>query len=172
MEFARADTISQSLEAFKVGAIYVNLTGVNPASELGYGVWAVFGTGRTLVGFDAGDSDFDAARKVSGSKAHTLTTAQMPSHTHTQDPHAHGVTDPGHAHTQRFNAATTGPLSGPTTAPDTSSNTTTNYGITTATNTTGISVNNATATNQNTGGGQSHPNVQPSITVHFWERTA
>lgn len=44
---------------------------------------------------------FTAARPTSGTVAsHTLTVAQMPSHTHsvTDLGHAHGYTDPGHAH--------------------------------------------------------------------------
>lgn len=45
---------------------------------------------------------FTAARPTSGTVAsHTLTVAQMPSHTHgvTENPHNHDIVDPGHAHT-------------------------------------------------------------------------
>jgi microcystin-dependent protein len=63
--------------------------------------------GRTLVGHDASQPEFDVLGETGGAKTHTLTTAQMPSHTHvqnahnhTQNAHGHNVNDPSHAHTQ------------------------------------------------------------------------
>ena len=155
-------------EAFPVGAVFIAVVSTNPGTLLGYGTWSAFGAGRVLVGIDSGDTDFDTVEETGGAKTHTLTTAEMPSHTHVQDAHTH-VQD-AHSHTQRYHSATTGGLSGPTTAPDTSSNTPTNYGITTAVAT---AVNqNATAVNQSTGGGGAHNNLQPYIVVYFWKRTA
>ena len=37
---------------------------------------------------------------------------------------------------------------------------------------TGLTVNNATATNQATGGDGAHNNLQPYIVAYMWERTA
>jgi len=69
---------------YPVGSIYVNAAvTTNPATLLGFGTWVAFGTGRTLVGYDASDSDFDALQETGGTKTHTLTTAEIPSHTHT-----------------------------------------------------------------------------------------
>ena len=65
-------TISASGGAFPVGAIYINVTGVNPASELGYGTWSAFGTGRVLVGVDTSDTDFDTVLETGGSKTATI----------------------------------------------------------------------------------------------------
>ena len=47
--------------------------------------WARFGAGRVLVGYDASDTDFDAAEEEGGVKEVTLTAAQsgLPSHSHT-----------------------------------------------------------------------------------------
>lgn len=41
-------------EAFPVGAIYLSVTGVNPATELGYGTWSAWGSGRMPVGIEPG----------------------------------------------------------------------------------------------------------------------
>lgn len=91
--------------AFPVGSVFIAVVSTNPATLLGYGTWVAFGAGRVLVGFDSGDTDFDVAEETGGAKTHTLTTTEMPAHTHNQQRHA----------------TTTGGLSGLTTAPDTSS---------------------------------------------------
>lgn len=39
--------------------------------------------GRVPVGFDSSQTEFDTLGETGGAKTHTLTTAQMPSHTHT-----------------------------------------------------------------------------------------
>ena len=70
-------------QAFPVGSIYTNVTGVNPGTELGYGTWSAFGNGRVLVGYDSGDTDFDTAEETGGEKTHVLTEAEMPNHNHT-----------------------------------------------------------------------------------------
>jgi microcystin-dependent protein len=138
----------------------------NPATLLGFGVWAAIAAGRMLTGFDGTDSDFDAAEKIGGSKTHTLSAAEMPSHTHVQDPHTH--TQNAHNHTQRVGSASNGPLSGYTA--DTSTNTPVSSGYTTVDAT---AVNqNATAVNQTTGGGGAHNNLPPFFTVFAWKRTA
>lgn len=45
------------------------------------GTWEVFGEGRVLVA-KSSDTEFDTIEKTGGEKAHTLTTAEMPSHSH------------------------------------------------------------------------------------------
>lgn len=157
--------------AWPLGSIFIAAVNTNPATLLGFGTWAAFAAGRVLVGFDSGDADFDAAEKTGGAKTHTLTTSEMPAHTHVQDAHGHNVTDPGHAHTQRHFPTATGGSTGQTV--DTSmSGTQTNSGLSTTTATTGLTVNTATAVNQNTGGGAAHNNLQPYVTVFMWKRTA
>ena len=42
-----------------------------------------FGTGRTIVGVDSSDTDFDTVRETGGSKTHTLTMDELPGYTHT-----------------------------------------------------------------------------------------
>lgn len=162
------DTLSR---IYPVGCLFLSVLPTNPADLLGMGTWVAFGAGRALVGVDAGDSDFDAAEKTSGAKTVTLTEAQIPAHTHIQDSHGHTITDPGHTHIENSNNTSTGPLRG-WGAPDTSTNTSTATGFSTASATTGLTVDDATAVNQNTGGGEAHANIQPSIAVFMWKRTA
>jgi len=69
--------------AYPVGSIYMNATNAtNPGTLLGFGTWAAFGEGRVLIGIDSSDTDFDTAEETGGSKTHTLTESQIPSHRH------------------------------------------------------------------------------------------
>ena len=69
---------------YPVGSIYINAgVATNPGTLLGFGTWTAFGTGRTIVGVDSSDTDFDTVRETGGSKTHTLTVAELPAHTHT-----------------------------------------------------------------------------------------
>jgi hypothetical protein len=70
---------------FPVGAIYTSVSAINPGTSLGFGTWTAFGAGRCLVGLDAGQTEFDVVEETGGAKTHTLTTAEMPAHTHTYE---------------------------------------------------------------------------------------
>ena len=71
-------------DAYPIGSIYMNASNsANPSSLLGFGTWVAFGAGRVLVGLDSGQSEFDSIGETGGSKTHTLTEAEMPSHNHT-----------------------------------------------------------------------------------------
>lgn len=139
-------------------------------------------SGKVVVGLDSSQTEFDRLGKSGGSKTHTLSVAEMPAHTHIQDAHTH--TQNAHSHTQDAHShgisiwwnpndwengsfglgyfgswgnvmAVTGGWGF-----GTSSAQPYIYG-TTATN------NANTATNQYTGGGQAHDNLQPYSVLKY-----
>ena len=67
---------------FPVGWVLMSFVDVNPATFLGYGTWAKALAGRVFVGQDAGQTEFDTLKETGGAKTHTLTTAEMPAHSH------------------------------------------------------------------------------------------
>ena len=119
---------------YPVGSIYFNMAvSTNPATLLGMGTWVAYGEGRVLVGYQSSGT-FDALDEELGAETHTLTTAEMPAHTHT-------------------------------------------YGKSTTTESMSIhdisGLRGAATTNTgSTGGGGAHNNLQPSVTVYMWKRTA
>lgn len=67
--------------------------------------------GRVAVGCRMDDTDFDTLGKQGGSKTHTLTSDEMPSHTHVQDAHKHsaaGSSNEAGAHTHGASSNSTG----------------------------------------------------------------
>lgn len=138
-------------DVYPVGCIYTSTVSTNPNTLFGFGTWVAFGSGRCLVGLDAGQTEFDTVEETGGAKTHTLTSGEMPSHTHTQNSHTHtiyGVT---------FEEAGSGTTHRELTSSGFGSN--------------NVDSSAATATNQNTGGGGAHNNLQPYIVVYFFKRT-
>lgn len=68
-----------------VGSIYITTNHDNPGDLFGYGTWERYGSGRTLVSYDAFDSQFDTIGETGGAKTHTLTVNEMPAHRHSID---------------------------------------------------------------------------------------
>lgn len=44
--------------------------------------WVRFAAGKTLVGYNSAETEFNTIEKTGGAKTHTLTTTQIPSHSH------------------------------------------------------------------------------------------
>lgn len=104
--------------------------------------------------FPLGDSGSTVPGDTGGASTVTLTTNQIPSHTHTQNAHGHGIT---HSTSQTTNTSHTH-----------EGTTRLSMAVTGATNTTlSASTDNATATNQNTGGGNSHENMPPYLVLNY-----
>ena len=70
--------------AYPVGSIYTSVSSTNPATLLGVGTWEQFAAGRALVGVDTGQTEFDTVEETGGAKTHSLSSSDMPSHTHTE----------------------------------------------------------------------------------------
>ena len=66
---------------YPVGCIYQSTAATNPNTLFAGTTWQVFSAGKVLAGYNSGDSDFNAGA-TGGSKTHTMTVAQMPSHDH------------------------------------------------------------------------------------------
>ena len=72
---------------YPVGSIYTTVgssatTPTQVNTLLGVGTWVAFGAGKVPVGIDASQTEFDASEETGGAKTHTLTTAELPAHTH------------------------------------------------------------------------------------------
>ena len=85
--FVKASLTAATINAlvYPVGSIYFNAeVATNPATLLGFGTWAEYGAGRVMVG-KASSGTFDTLNETMGAEtdAHTLTTAEIPAHTHT-----------------------------------------------------------------------------------------
>lgn len=53
------------------------MVNTNPTNWFG-GTWELIAQGRTLVGVDTSDADFNTVKKTGGEKTHTLTTNEIP----------------------------------------------------------------------------------------------
>lgn len=129
-----------------VGCIYTSVNSTNPATSLGFGTWTAFGAGRVPVGYDSGQTEFDTDEETGGAKTVTLTSTEMPAHTHngpaTGDGNMVGGGSGGSGASIRIGDGSMGyrVYSSPTTG--------------------------------STGGGGAHNNLQPYIVVRMWKRTA
>jgi len=97
-----------------------------------------------------------------GTQTHTMSSAEMPSHTHTQDSHNHTQNAHAHDFVGKYGGSTTisSSLSAPGYAND--------YGVGGGYVSSATATNQATtATNQSTGGGTAHLNTQPTIVLNY-----
>jgi microcystin-dependent protein len=133
--------------AWPVGSIFMSVVPTDPAILLGGGTWVRWGQGRMAVSLDEGQTEFDSVEETGGEKTHTLTTAEIPGHTHglrtsAAEAGGYGLNNQvsGRGFTDR------GLVSGATTG--------------------------STDTTASGGGGAAHNNLPPYITCYMWKRTA
>ena len=66
---------------YPIGAIYLSVDSTNPTKLFG-GTWEQIAQGRTLVGVDDSQTEFNTVKKTGGEKKHQLKIEEMPSHNH------------------------------------------------------------------------------------------
>ena len=174
---------------YPVGSIYISVNNANPASFFG-GSWTAFATGRTLVGVDTGQSEFNSVEKPGGHKELQSHTHGLNNHVHSLNNHTHSV--PNHVHTMQGagnhyhylginkDAVQKGtsynkPNNFESGSTSYKSNTTGNHAHTmnsSGTCTTGGNSGNTGGNSGNTtsAGGGNAGNLQPYITVYMWKR--
>lgn len=124
---------------YPIGSIYISTNSTNPSLLFG-GAWEPFAQGRTLIGVDTTDTDFDIAENIGGEKSHTLSTNEIPEHNHYLFASAGGsILFPP------YSAKSNG---------DSGDSSQGGYATVTTT----------------AGGNQAHNNLQPYITVYMWRR--
>lgn len=182
------DAVTNKL--WPVDSIYISVKNVNPGTFFG-GSWVPFATGKTIVGVDTGQGEFNAVEKSGGHKelqshAHGLNNHvhSLNNHTHTVPNHVHTMQGAGnHYHYLGINkdAVQKGtsynkPNNFESGSTSYKSNTTGNHAHTmnsSGTCTTGGNSGNTGGNSGNTTstGGGNAGNLQPYITVYMWKRT-
>lgn len=87
---------------FPVGAVYMSTTSANPSTFWTGTTWQAFATGKTIIGIDTSDTEFNSVNKTGGSKEVVLTIPNLPSHNHTVGDNTHSHTENAvgdHSHT-------------------------------------------------------------------------
>ena len=155
------DMLGAALQGYKVGDIYITTSSVDPKTRLGYGSWERFAQGEVLVGFSTSVSNsvpqwVKTAGTRFGAYEHKLSKEEMPTHKHGYNAsHEGGNT---RADGQGWMALNLTPpiakhneteLDGSESLPSGSGNIL-----------------------FSSGGDKPHNNVQPSIVVYMWKRTA
>lgn len=72
---------------YPIGKTELFYDNLDHSNYMGF-TWERTAIGRTIVGQDTNDTDFDTIGETGGSKTHTLTVNEMPSHNHTVVPYA------------------------------------------------------------------------------------
>lgn len=150
-------------KVYPIGSIFISTNSTNPGAYLG-GTWEAWSTGRTIVGIDTNDTNFNTVEKTGGVTSitpsgsvenHTLTIAEMPSHLHNALYDWYGGKNSDYANVWAINMNSTGQD--------------------------GVGAWPSEADIGLTGGNQPHnhpltmnsqSNLQPYITCYMWKRTA
>lgn len=167
-------TLEDILDAVHpVGDIYMSVSSANPSTKFG-GTWVAWGSGKVPVGFSSGETEFDTVEETGGAKTVTLTTAQIPSHTHAID----------HDHPSTATSSDAVPAAVSTT--DASTNPANTFVIDRGSSGDSISGQLISGSSHNhsfnvpaytgdsgsAGTGGAHNNLQPYIVCYMWKRTA
>lgn len=106
LETAIANAIKEeNKKRYYVGSLIFDTKNINPVTYLGFGTWQLWGSGCVPVGVDTSQLEFNTVEKTGGGKNITLTSANLPAHTHSIAKHSHSI--PNHTHTGPSHSHTT-----------------------------------------------------------------
>lgn len=180
------DLKSELLELiYPVGSIYMSVNNVSPQTFLG-GTWVSWGSGKVPIGVDTSNTNYSSSEKTGGSSSssYTLSTANIPAHSHTVPQHTHNFQMGGSAGTDiwSYNAVSGSQNNASVPAFVDYSKTTSSVYAAHATGKNGYGSNRdviqraAQTTTGNTGSNTptaiSVSTIQPYITCYMWKRTA
>lgn len=115
--------------------------------------------GRVPVGIDASQSEFNVRGETGGAKTHTITTAELPSHSHSTPDHTHNFNGVACAAEASGHGLTT------------SSPSFVNRPLVTATTVGGLVVSGGGGTSGSVGSGTAHNILQPYIALQYIIKT-
>lgn len=132
--------------------------------------------GRAIMGYDPSQTEFNSLGKLGGTKTHTLTPSEMPAHNHPGTAASAGAHTHTVAGTQRFLTTNRTTDPGKRAAPATTTGDhvpafNSAQTVSTEANTTSTGAHTHTVTTNNTGGGGSHNNLSPYITLPYIIKT-
>lgn len=138
IEIGGGNTIQSILEmVYPVGSIYISVNSINPNSLFGFGIWEQIKDKFLLAA-----GDIHGAGEIGGEESHTLTSDEIPSHSHQFNRQQLWKNDPGVLN----------------------SNLDAGYGL-------GIkSLNIYTDNTTSVGGGSAHNNMPPYLSVYIFKR--
>lgn len=161
VQAAILEAMSEALLAYHpINSLYFSEENVDPGTLFG-GSWVRYGKGRTIVGVDEADTNFNTVAKTGGAPTHTLSLGEMPRHSHG------GATEgQSQSHTHREHTVSNTVVG---VQPGASGVLVVAADIL---DTTGIESNDHYHLIPNQGGGAPHNNLQPYITTYIWKRVS
>ncbi len=161
---------------YPVGSIYISVNDSFNPNDVFPGTWVSFGKGRTLVGVDGSDLEFQSSEDTGGEKTHILTVDELPAHNHSVTVESKELKGsvwnfvgqnanygPGNSTSGVFSKGGDGTCFYPS---STGKATGINDGFTMD------ATHEHTASASDTGSGAAHNNMPPYIVVNMWKRTA
>lgn len=183
---------SQIDKIYPVGSIYITTSGISPDKLFPGTEWNEYSQGRVLVGYNGGSVAYNTIGKTGGSATATLTTDNLPSHSHSFTPA--GTITNGLTFTTASAGSHTHALSGVMGWPASGDGSTKNYAYSGWAQTTGVYSKNVTKTESagshthkvnmsgsltfkgtasttgKTGSGKEFSVLDPYIVVHIYRR--
>jgi microcystin-dependent protein len=155
--------------AYPVGSIYMSTVATNPATLFGFGTWVAYGTGRMPI---SADGSTYVAGATGGSATTTISSSNLPSHTHSFSATTGGMSaNTSHQHYVGSNDSTAG-YGGDAGNREFVQNYNAGNGPATYTNYADIShTHDVSGTTGSTGSGTAATTISPYIAVYMWNRT-